>query len=119
MCTHWLPHADNLNVMEVLASADEAMPALAARLAGADPASAASSASAVTSQTPAPGDLAGKAEGTIAKKLESRLISVAILQTTKRQNLQPMRASVQAYRDAQEKADIGKLSCNHVQCTNI
>ena len=59
--THRLPgHADNLNVMEVLASADEAMPALAARLAGADPASAASSASAVTSQTSAPGDLAGE-----------------------------------------------------------
>ncbi|CAK0785394.1 hypothetical protein CVIRNUC_008603 [Coccomyxa viridis] len=52
-------NVDNLNVMEVLASADEAMPALAARLAGTHPASAASSASAVTSQTSAPEGVAG------------------------------------------------------------
>ena len=93
--THRLPgHADNLNVMEVLASADEAMPALAARLAGADPASAASSASAVTSQISAPGDLAGGMHEAIARNLGIGILAAAVLHTRQRLLLQRMHPSV-------------------------
>ena len=82
--------------MEVLASADEAMPALAARLAGADPASAASSASAVTSQTSAPGDPSGEMAETPARNLDTGPVSVAALHTRSRPPLQQMRVSVPA-----------------------
>lgn len=87
--------------MEVLASADEAMPALAARLAGADPASAASSASAVTSQTSAPGPLAGEMEETPARKLATGPVSVAALHSRARPTLRQMHVSVQADEDVQ------------------
>ena len=80
--------------MEVLASADEAMPALAARLAGADPASAASSASAVTSQTSAPGDLAGGMHEAIARNLGIVILAAAVLHTRQRLLLQRMHPSV-------------------------
>ena len=121
--THWLPgHADNLNVMEVLASADEAMPALAARLAGADPASAASSASAVTSQTSAPGDLAGEVHEATVRNLEIEIVAVAVLHARQRLPLQQIHPSVPDVRNVRfgqeqlREASAAAIICNAGMC---
>lgn len=65
-CSSMLGSADNLNVMEVLASSDEAMPALAKRLAGA---SMSRSAPAVLSRTLPPNTLTSAPEQSAALEL--------------------------------------------------
>ena len=87
--------------MEVLASADEAMPALAARLAGTHPASAASSASAVTSQTSAPEGVAGEMHEAVARNLEVWTVAVAALHTRQRLPLQRMHPGVPVIHNVQ------------------